>query len=132
MATAKRAGAIASFGLTGAPAKATPITEIPAQSTEPTTSRRHEPTGPRARFDAPAASSREMVQGTLRLHQDDAAEVDELRAALRRETGRRTLDQSAIIRALLKLAIDDADVRATLVRGLTTSRAHDVTTGDAA
>ncbi|NUR04314.1 MAG: hypothetical protein HOY79_49775 [Streptomyces sp.] len=69
----------------------------------------------RVRFGAPPAAGPDTASYTLRWHADDAAEADELRTALRKQTGRRSLDQSAVIRALLKLAIDDQAVRAALV-----------------
>lgn len=85
-------------------------------------SRRHDVvTSPRARFTAPPATADTTTSYTLRLHADDAAEVDELRARLRRWTGRRSLDQAEVVRALLRLAIDDDAVRAALVDELTTS-----------
>lgn len=118
MAAGKRPGAIASLGLGGAPAKAANVAAIPAQAPAPSA---------RVRFAAPPAAGPDTASYTLRWHQDDAAEADELRAKLRKDTGRRALDQSAVIRALLKLAIDDDGVRAALVGELTTSGAHDVT-----
>jgi hypothetical protein len=120
----KRAGAISSIGLTGAPSQASPIAgdvelfpEVPTPR-EPVKPRRHEPVTSRRRFEAPPATSSGTTSYTLRLDVADADEVDELRTALRRTTGRRALDQSAIIRALLTLAIDDDAVRSALVRVL--------------
>lgn len=78
-------------------------------------------TSSRERFTAPPATANTTTSYTLRLHVDDAQEVDELRARLRRSTGRRALDQSQILRALLRLAVDDEAVRAALVNELTTS-----------
>ena len=75
----------------------------------------------RERFAAPPATADTTSSYTLRLHVDDAQEVDELRARLRRATGRRALDQSEILRVLLRLAVDDEAVRAALVSELTTS-----------
>ena len=57
---------------------------------------------------------------TLRLDIAEAAEIDALGLALRREAGRRTLGRSEVIRALLRLAANDDAVRAALVRELMT------------
>lgn len=99
------------------------VTPVPKQATKkPVTSRPHEPaTSARARFSAPPATADTTTSYTLRLHVDDAAEVDELRARLRKRTGRRALDQAEVIRILLRLAIDDEAIRAALVSELTTS-----------
>lgn len=75
----------------------------------------------RARFSAPPATADTTAAYTLRLHADDAEEVDLLRTRLRRWTGRRNVDQAEVIRVLLRLAIDDDSVRAALVSELTTS-----------
>jgi hypothetical protein len=83
--------------------------------------RPHEPVTSRARFTAPPATADTTTSYTLRLHVDDAEEVDELRAKLRRRTGRRGLDQAEVIRVLLRLAIDDEAVRAALVSELADS-----------
>jgi hypothetical protein len=78
-------------------------------------------TSARARFSAPPATADTTTSYTLRMHVDDADEVDELRKRLRRFTGRRALDQAEVIRVLLRLAIDDDRVRAALVHELTPS-----------
>jgi hypothetical protein len=75
----------------------------------------------RARFSAPPATADTTSSYTLRLHIDDADEVDELRKRLRRWTGRRSVDRAEVVRALLRLAIDDDRVRAALVSELTES-----------
>lgn len=73
----------------------------------------------RARFSAPPATADTTTSYTLRMHVDDAEEVDRLRSSLRRRTGRRSIDQAEIIRVLLRLAIDDAAVRGALLSELT-------------
>jgi hypothetical protein len=78
-------------------------------------------TSSRARFTAPPATAETTTSYTLRLHVDDADEVDELRKRLRKRTGRRALDQAEVIRALLRLAIDDDSVRTALTNELTSS-----------
>lgn len=140
---ASRPGGISSIGLTGAPATAAPVavpppTTLPPLPDEPlpplapvptqqqvkdsVASQRREPvTSSRTRFSAPSATADTTTSYTLRMHVDDADEVDELRTRLRRFTGRRALDQAEVIRALLRLAIDDDRVRAALVHDLTTS-----------
>jgi len=131
---AGRPGGISSIGLTGAPATAAPVAPVPPpasptpvpvptqQAKADVSSRRHEPvTSARARFSAPPATADTTTSYTLRMHVDDADEVDELRKRLRRFTGRRALDQAEVIRVLLRLAIDDDRVRAALVHELTPS-----------
>jgi hypothetical protein len=94
----------------------------PQQMRDDVSSQPHEPvTSARARFSAPSATSDTTAAYTLRMHVDDADEVDELRKRLRRFTGRRALDQAEVIRVLLRLAIDDDRVRAALVHELTKS-----------
>ena len=99
------------------------VTPVPKQTAKkPVTSRPHEPvTSARARFSAPPATADTTTSYTLRMHVDDADEVDELRKRLRRFTGRRALDQAEVVRVLLRLAIDDDRVRAALVHELTPS-----------
>lgn len=137
---AGRPGGISSIGLTGAPATASPVApatlaplpDVPTPPLAPVpsqqqvkdsvASRPHEPvTSARARFSAPPATADTTTSYTLRLHVDDADEVDELRRRLRRWTGRRSVDQAEVVRVLLRLAIDDDRVRAALVAELTTS-----------
>lgn len=140
---AGRPGAISSIGLTGAPAAAAPVAvpppanlpplaDVPAPPLKPVptqqqvrdgvASRPHDPvTSSRVRFSAPPAVSDTTTSYTLRMHVEDAEEVDELRAKLRRWAGRRALDQAEVVRVLLRLAIDDDSVRAALVSELTKS-----------
>ena len=75
-------------------------------------------TSKRARFTAPPAAAETTTSYTLRLHVDDAEEVDRLRASLRRVAGRRSLDQAEIIRILLRLAVEDQAVRLALLKEL--------------
>lgn len=130
---AGRPGGISSIGLTGAPAAAAPVAPAPVspspapvppqQVKEDVSSRRREPvtSEARARFSAPPATADTTSSYTLRMHVDDADEVDELRKRMRRRTGRRSIDQAEIIRVLLRLAIDDAAVRGALLSELTKS-----------
>ncbi len=134
-----RPGGISTIGLTGAPATAAPVAPpttppppfpdvptpplapVPSQKAAEVKARGEAVTSPRARFTAPPATADTTSSYTLRLHVDDAQEVDELRARLRKRTGRRALDQSEILRGLLRLAVDDEAVRAALINVLTTS-----------
>jgi hypothetical protein len=58
-----------------------------------------------------------LVNWSIRLSQDEAAEWDELLYALRRESGVRTLNKTDIVRGLIDL-VDDPQVRAKLLRVL--------------
>lgn len=120
---AGRPGAINSIGLTGAPAAAAPVAPVARQAPAPipAPSAPLDADRPVPRFEAPSATAPSTTSYTLRLHQADAAEVDLLRVRLRGETGRRNLDQAAIVRTLLRMAIDDDTIRAALLRELKTS-----------
>jgi hypothetical protein len=58
-----------------------------------------------------------LVNWSIRLSQDEAAEWDELLYALRRESGVRALAKTDIVRGLIDL-VDDPQVRAKLLRVL--------------
>lgn len=125
-----RPGAISAIGLTGAPASAAPIggDVVTSRGHEATTSRPRDVTSSRprdvtgerrssqVRGSAPAAAT--AVSYTLRLAPDDADALDDLVRALGREAGRRRLDKSEVMRALLDLTRTDDDVRARLLAAL--------------
>jgi hypothetical protein len=67
---------------------------------------------------APKADAETTVAYTVRFDVADAAAIDALALELRAETGRRTLDRSEIIRALLLMADKDRAVRLLLVHDL--------------
>lgn len=127
---AGRPGAISAIGLTGAPAAPAPIGSdvVTSRGHEATTSRprgvtssrSHDVTAPQqspqVRGSAPAAAT--AVSYTLRLAPVDADALDDLVRALGREAGRRRLDKSELIRALLDLTRTDDDVRARLLAAL--------------
>lgn len=116
-----RPSAIRSIGLIGAPAAAAQISEGPVEAV--VTPRRHDAMTPQQqpeRSRTPRAGADTTVAYTLRLDIAEAAEIDALGLALRREAGRRTLGRSEVIRALLRLAANDDAVRAALVRELMT------------
>jgi len=71
------------------------------------------PTPPPA---APKTAAATTVAYTLRLDSTESIAVDALVLALRTEAGRKTLDRSEVIRALLQMTGEDAAVRVLLLR----------------
>lgn len=97
-----RPSMISTVGLTGAPSAATPVAG--------STNRRQEM--PESR---PSAERR--LSYTLRFEEEESIRIDEFVLELRRHLKRR-LDRSDIIRVLLRLAIDDPQVREILRKSL--------------
>jgi hypothetical protein len=119
-----RPSAISSVGLTGAPSTASAVAPLPEARTEaPVTPRpRDVVTSRRPRTSsAPSATAETTVSYTIRFDQDESSNIDELMIRLKRAAGRRTLDRSEVIRTLLRLADENAAVRAALVDELTPS-----------
>jgi len=143
-----RPSTISTIGLTGAPPAAAPVapepdgptpaergnaieSALPEPSPTPdldvttsrghdvTTSRGHEPTTSRRHgaTTSPPAVER-PVSYTVRLSVDELDAADELVRDLRRATGRRRIDRSEVIRALLALASTDERTRTRIGRDL--------------
>lgn len=125
-----RPSAITALGLTGAPGvpaaigQAPPAPPVPdrvaSQPQEAETSRPREAVRPRPREATPLPASGERISYTLRMTEDEADALDDLIRAIRRPAGRRRLDKSDAIRALLRLAQRDDAIRAALVAELRT------------
>lgn len=138
-----RPSAISSVGLTGAPSTAAPVAPVPAQplppfpdvpapelapvpqSAGPVSSRRRDVTTSRTLLPGttppPKAEAETTIAYTVRFDLGESMAIDAMGIRLRMETGRRKLDRSEIIRALLRLTETDDAVREALVRELTTS-----------
>ncbi len=76
-------------------------------------------TPPRPR-EATLPPAGERISYTLRMTEDEADALDDLIRAIRRPAGRRRLDKSDAIRALLRLAQRDDTIRAALITELRT------------
>ncbi len=67
----------------------------------------------------PKTDAPTTVAYTVRFDTTEAAAIDAMVLVLRVEAGRKTLDRSEVVRALLRMAGEDSAVRALLVRKLT-------------
>lgn len=106
---------------------------VTSRSPEPTTSgdredvkplRRNAATNRRQAAARPvrrAPSAGDAVALTVRFDPDEYTDIDEWLISLRRELGRRKLDKSEVVRALIQAARENAHVRKALLSILSTS-----------